>query len=126
MSSGTFSPSFPSPSSPLHILAPKETFLSSIFLLPVSVNSSLCKPGYWMWALGCPTWCFAHGGSSEDVPLASEVTVWEHSSKICFQSEVFQVRTVLLSQWLVTLVLSPKTAFPNHATYTSMVKEAKL
>lgn len=51
-----------------------------------------------MWMLRCTTQCFAYGRYAEDVALASEVTFWEHLSKICFKFEVSQVHTVILSQ----------------------------
>lgn len=78
-----------------------------------------------MWALSCTIQCFAHGGHSEDVALASGVTFWEHSSKQCFQFEVFQVHSYTVSM-ACDLVLSPKTAFPNCGMNTFMGKEAKL
>jgi len=78
-----------------------------------------------MWALSHTMQCFAHGGHSEDVALASGVTFWEHSSKIGFQFKVFQVHSYTVSM-ACDLVLSPKTAFPNWGVHTFMGKEAKL
>lgn len=113
--------SSPSPSSPFHIFALREPFLSSMLMLHALIKVSLYTWGYQLWVLSCTTQCCAYGGYSESVALAEK---W-YCGSIQLKSDVFQVYTVILSM-ACDLILSLKTAFQSCGTYSFIVKEAKL